>query len=432
MSLYKEIREILKYLRTLQGLREGWPVLLVLALAFLSTMVPITIYQQKFAFFLGNYNINYLEILAPFLILPVFFTVKKNKLILSFAVFFFCLGVGTMPIAASSPINAFCVGCYTAIPFLYISCIRFTPFEKDLLKWGVLLLCVGIVLQVFIYGLGLKTYVSSYTGDAIGVSGEVTRVNSTIGAATGTSVYIFMAAIFSSLIFIRRPLVFWCILIVSLLAIVVSQSRGGVLMMLCYMAVLVLPMLRESQFRGGGVFIRILLFGCAILAAGGFLYLKPALVEEWRQRVEYFKGEAFNDAGRGIRYEEAYDTFLETNGLGVGLGNYSPRKKMMPFPQGVVGRSSPHNVYLLLLAETGVVGFIGYLFLIGAVMWMAWKSGRHMVFFALLIVLTLGHNVEYVYLHIPHLWVYALLLAYACHQEEFQGAPRMSRDDARA
>jgi|GEM_PF-6902009 len=416
-SLYKEIREILGYLKTPQGFKEGGPVLLVLALAFLSSMVPLTIYQLKFAFFLGNYSFNYLEILAPFLILPVLFKVKKNKLMLSFAVFFFFLGVATMPIAVSSPINALCVGCYTAIPFVYISCIRFTPFEKDLLKWGVLLLCVGIVLQVFIYGLGLKTYVSSYTGESLGVSGEVTRVNSTIAAATGTTVYIFMTAILSSLLFIRRPLVFWCILIVSLLAMVVSQSRGATLMMLCYMAVLGFPMLRESRFRGGGVFLRILLFGCAIASVGGFLYLKPAVVEQWRQRVEYFKGDAFNDAGRGVRYKEAYDTFLETNGLGVGFGNYSPRKKMMPFPSGVVGRSSPHNVYLLLLAETGVVGLIGYLLLIGAVLRVAWKSGRHMVCFALLILLTLGHNVEYVYLHIPYLWVYALLLAYACHQE---------------
>lgn len=416
-SLLRELKEILAHLKTRYGFLEGLPVLVVLALAFLTSMVPVTIYQTKTAFFIGQYSFNYLEILAPFLMLPVFLQVKKSKLMLSFAVFFLFLGFATIPLAVSSPINAFCVGFYTAIPFLYVSCIRFTPFQKDLLKWGVLILCFGIIAQVFIYGLGFKTYVSGYTGEQLGVYGEVSRVNSTVAAATGTSVYIFMASILSSLLFIRRPLAFWLILIISLLAIAVSQSRGASIMMLLYLVALGFPMMREAGFISSGFFLRILTIGCVITALIGFLFVKPELVEEWRQRVDYFRGNAFDDAGRNWRYKEAYDNFSNTSGLGVGLGNYSPRKKMMPFPQGVVGRSSPHNVYLLLLAETGAVGLIGYLVLISLVMRLAWKHQRRMILIALLIIFFIGHNLEFVYLHIPYLWLYALILGYACHQQ---------------
>lgn len=416
MFFYHELMAMYRHLRTKAGFMEAWPVLLVLASAFLTTMVPLTIYQLKMAFFLGPYSFNFLELIMPVLIAPVFFRERKNKVLLGFAAIFLIIGVVSMPLARGDPMNAIIAAYYTAVPFLYVSCIRFTPFQKDLIKWGALILCLGLVVQVVIFGLGLKTYVSAYSGGELGVSGEVSRVSSTVGAATGTTVYIFIVAVLSSLLFIRCPVFFWGILAVSLVAMVISQSRGATLMMLLFMGGLGLPLLRESRFRGGGFWIRVILLCCGIGSVVGFLYLKPEVVEQWRKRIDYFQGNALDTAGRLYRFEEAYQAFLDSNMLGVGWGNYSPRKKMNPFGHGVVGNSSPHNVYLLLLAEAGILALVLYLLLICKVLSIAWRSGRHMVVVALLLLLIIGHNVEYSYLHVPFLWVYALLLAYACHE----------------
>ncbi|MDG1668453.1 MAG: O-antigen ligase family protein [Opitutae bacterium] len=423
LSLYGELRSIYRYLKTKEGRQEGCPVLWVLASAFLVAMLPISVYQLKCAFFIGTYSINYLELLMPFLMLPALMRVKKNRLMLGFFFIFVVLGLVTAPLAVKSPLNALIVGAYTGLPFLYISCIQFTPFQKDLLKWGALALCLGLGLQVLIYGLGFKSYVSDYSGESLGVVGAVSRVGSTVGAATGTAVYIFISAVFSGVLFVRRPLVFWAILIFAAITILISQSRGSLLMIVLFTAALGLPLLKESTSRGGGFILRVVLLVCALCSAGGFLYFRPDVVEQWRKRVDYFRGDAFDDAGRGYRFAMAYETFKDSNGFGVGLGNYSARKKIMPFGADVVGISSPHNVYLLLLAETGVIGLISYLMLIGGVLLRAFKAGRHMVLVGLLIILFIGHNVEYVYLHSPFLWVFALLLAYACHSGPESGRP---------
>lgn len=415
--LHNEIGSIYRYLKTKQGRQEGWPVFLVIASAFLVAMLPVSIYQLKCAFFIETYSINYLQVLMPFLMLPTLLRVKKNRVMLSFFFAFVFLGLVTAPLAAKSSLNCLIVGAYTGLPFLYISCIQFTPFQKDLLKWGVLLLCFGLGLQVLIYGLGLKTYVSAYSDGALGVVGEVSRVGSTAGAATGTAVYIFVTAVLSAVLFVKRPLVFWAILIFAAITILISQSRGSLLMIALFVAALGLPLLKESTSRGGGFILRVVLLLCALCSAGGFLYFKPDVVEQWRKRVDYMRGDITHIGGRDYRYAVAYETFVDSNGLGVGLGNYSARKKIMPFGANVVGTSSPHNVYLLMLTETGVVGLIAYLSLIGAVLWRAFKSGRHIALVGLAVILLIGHNVEYIYLHSPFLWVFGLLLAYACHDE---------------
>lgn len=416
MFIYQEFMAICRYLLTRAGFQEAWPVLLILASAILTAMVPLSIYQLKLGFFVGPYSFNFLEVLMPFLIAPVFFKTRKNKLMLCFGALFLFAGIFTAPLSQGDPMNALTGAYYTAIPFFYISCIRFTQFQKDLLKWGVLLLCMGVVAQVFIYGLGFKTYASAYTATQLGIEGEVTRVNSTIGAATGTTVYIFITAVLSSLLFVKRPLIFWAILIVSFLAMLVSQSRGATLMMLLYMIALGLPLLRESRFRVGGFGLRLVLLACALVSSAGFLYFKPDVVEQWRKRVDYFRGNALDTAGRLYRFEDAYNVFIDSNCMGVGWGNYSARKRLNHFRHGVVGTSSPHNVYLLLLAEAGLLALVLYLILIYKVLSIAWRNGRYMVFVALLLLFLIGHNVEYAYLHLPFLWVYALLLGYACHE----------------
>src|SRR5574341_1016671 len=64
--------------------------------------------------------------------------------------------------------------------------------------------------------------------------------------------------------------------------------------------------------------------------------------------------------------------------LGVGLGNYEPvypayALMNWPYPLG-----HAHNIYLNLLAETGIIGLVAYLALWGVVVWHTWQATRRL------------------------------------------------------
>ncbi|PQJ28060.1 O-antigen ligase family protein [Rubritalea profundi] len=416
MNIRQELLNLYRYGKTSKGFSEAYPLLLILLATVVTSVVPTAIYQNYLCYEVGDYAIDLSLLTVSILFVPIITKTKKNPAMIGFCVFFLIFGLISIPLAKASEASAILTGIYTALPFLLVSCIRFTPFQGVLLRWIILIPFFAIVLQVLLYGLGFLTYVSESTGNEVGRIGEASRIGSTVGKATGTSVFIFLCALLSALLFIKRPFFFWGILAISFIATVITQSRGTTLMMACYLLALSTPFLKEANSKGGGFYVRILMLGGVLFGGAGFLYLKPDVVEQWRKRVDYFKGDAFDLAGRDVRGAQAIAIAKKSHYLGVGLGNYSPRKKLMLGSAKRAGIGSPHNVYLLLLGEIGIVGALGYIALQIRVLYRGYKYNRWMATIGLFILLGAGHNTEYVYLHMPFIWVFALLLAYVSHE----------------
>ena len=140
---------------------------------------------------------------------------------------------------------------------------------------------------------------------------------------------------------------------------------------------------------------------------------ESSVLKVWEDRFYYLSGREF-DSGRFLRVEQAMLEFERSNYAGVGFGNYSARKKIIPtvFTRiNFIGASSPHNVYILLLVEIGILGILIYISFIAKILLSCLKKRILLPIF--IPIFFIGHNVEYVYLMHPFLWAFGLLVAIA-------------------
>lgn len=83
----------------------------------------------------------------------------------------------------------------------------------------------------------------------------------------------------------------------------------------------------------------------------------------------------FSGTGRSVFWQEALDIFLSSPVVGTGLNTY-----MAVVPKFKIAWGQyPHNCYLQMAAETGILGLGGFLWVMGALSTLVWKSLKTMV-----------------------------------------------------
>jgi putative inorganic carbon (HCO3(-)) transporter len=147
---------------------------------------------------------------------------------------------------------------------------------------------------------------------------------------------------------------------VASVAVFLTQSRGGLLalagVLIIAVWLLVPRLITRIEFLCGGALACILLFA-------------PLL-----SHFERLQG-GVDDLGRLDLWQTAATLFLDHPLLGVGYGNY--RSLFSDFVPGAVpGTVDAHNLYLQLLAETGLVGFLSFMALLGGFLLLSLKSIR--------------------------------------------------------
>jgi O-antigen ligase len=99
-------------------------------------------------------------------------------------------------------------------------------------------------------------------------------------------------------------------------------------------------------------------------------------------RLEDVRGAPINDANYAVierlaHWQAALEMWRTHFWTGVGLGCYEPAYSAFALINWPIALGHAHNIYLNLLAETGLIGTIAYLFLWGAVLWWTWRvTGR--------------------------------------------------------
>ncbi|MDW8212252.1 MAG: O-antigen ligase family protein [Roseiflexaceae bacterium] len=179
--------------------------------------------------------------------------------------------------------------------------------------------------------------------------------------------------------------ILWGIAGAILAALIASFSRGGwigaaigVLGIALSLGRRALPVLAGLAATGAAV---------ALLAAAGVLpeALVTRLASIWRS-VAWFDAatvtvtpENFAVVERMAHLQAGWEMFRSAPLFGVGPGNYS-----VAYPEFAVGawyasRGHAHNYYLHMAAETGIIGILAYLALIGGVIWQASRALRRTI-----------------------------------------------------
>jgi O-antigen ligase len=154
------------------------------------------------------------------------------------------------------------------------------------------------------------------------------------------------------------------------LALLSTQSVGG---LMGFVAILVLAIF---CFAGSLKKKLALLAGlCALVC---LLYLLGPLLNP----VHTEKYVGADVVSRLLMWQTAWNLFLDSPRMGIGWGNflrlYVPELPDFMLQSGIL---SAHNIYLQLLAETGLVGLVGFLYLVLQTWRQAWSQWRSSVDF---------------------------------------------------
>ncbi|MCU1307855.1 MAG: hypothetical protein JWN45_2550, partial [Acidobacteriaceae bacterium] len=142
-------------------------------------------------------------------------------------------------------------------------------------------------------------------------------------------------------------------------ALLLTQSRGG---LIAYGGSLLVSILCLVQKRGMRIGI---LVAIAVTVA-----LSAPMLATYFERLRDV--DEFTELSRLAIWASAASMFLARPILGVGFGTYSI-SSLVYVPEPIGGQLHAHNLYLQLLAETGIVGFLAFFVVVGSIVFRAIK-----------------------------------------------------------
>lgn len=161
----------------------------------------------------------------------------------------------------------------------------------------------------------------------------------------------------------------WAALGGGLLAVLLSLSRGSLVMILVALAaVFCASAARELTWRKVG------------LGAGALLAAAGVALRVWNTWSDRFLNAPKASAEGRVLFERAASMMADDHPLGLGLNQFSWALEHLGYAQraGITGydtRAVVHNIYWLTAAELGWPGLAAYLLLLAAPLWMAASAG---------------------------------------------------------
>ena len=152
----------------------------------------------------------------------------------------------------------------------------------------------------------------------------------------------------------RKKTKYWIIIVVAVGCLLFTQKRGPLIW--GSLALLVSYYVYNSNKKSTRIF-KIIAF---VVVAFAFLNLAEQFIPELSVVFERFKIDDTSNSditflsGREVLYEAAWKLFRQNPWLGVGWSGYANAARIYTG----IEEMTAHNIYLQLLAETGVVGFL--------------------------------------------------------------------------
>ena len=235
------------------------------------------------------------------------------------------------------------------------------------------------VLKAFVAGAALAaTYgiVAGGTTEAVNSSSGVSRISGTSGDPNEFAAMLVVGMVLAAAVALseRRLLLRWAAagaIGACMLGIVLTVSRGG---LVALAAALIVAVVLSGRWR---IPTAALVLAAALVTIGYFTTYAPPAAQE---RVVETQG----GSGREDLWEVAWRMVQDRPLLGVGAGNYPISAIDYLLRPGVIVRDefiidtpkAPHNVYLSVAAELGIIGLAMFLAILGFAVASMLKAAR--------------------------------------------------------
>ena len=243
---------------------------------------------------------------------------------------------------------------YVFLPLVVLSLYNFSQRGGRIHGW----LLLGVTLYLCLQVVGFTLHVFNWSVETSTEEyGGVVRTRSTVGASTATGVVVLMVGCLTCSFhrWRRSGLYGFCALVA--VGVISTLSRGAILALPLAM----FPLWRQLLVRRSATHLRDgIRLVCVVLAVGGVLHWSH-LGTAIRERVEIIAYQGDIATGRMDRMAEAWTLFRAAPVFGNGMGTtlvpavFGWDSSWMEAGAGVV---SPHNAYVALLADIGIVGSV--------------------------------------------------------------------------
>lgn len=226
----------------------------------------------------------------------------------------------------------------------------FYPFSKYQVRIAVYCFSIAFIVlfaQLVLYSTGVLSAPIEIEHEYAGVA----RISTTVGAATGTGVIMFMLGGIVFYAFEKTKLKYW-ILLFWTISVFVTISRGPSLALVLFVIYFIYKEILNSHKKFRTIFRLAIsfVFLTVLLNFSGFL--APLL-----ERSSQSAGGDIT-SGRGEMVDMGVRIFSLYPVWGIGIGNAFCSKTLFDIDYVRTYPLAPHNYYILTLIEQGVVGFI--------------------------------------------------------------------------
>lgn len=323
----------------------------------------------------------------------LFFLRKENFLFISFQDFIILIFMFWLLVSASLAYNIFSSITqyyYYLISFLIFFLLRRFCFNKK--NWIVM-------SNALLLGGGVSSILMLSNWNII-LQGD--RVN--IGNINANYIAYSLVTLLPILyIFLIKNKIYYLLLIFFGIAIFLTGSRGALISFLLFITIL---SFKKPAF---GLVIGLIIISCFTMLIGFY----DSLPSYWKNRLD-FQGSSDSDidwsSGREATWSAALRLFEDHYIFGIGLNNFGEVSGL---------QINVHNVFLSLLVETGIFGFLFYFIAFFSILFYLFKRSFILGLIVLLIEIPIFFTG--VWESSPVLWsVLSLLMAYAVlFEDEF-------------
>jgi O-antigen ligase len=273
---------------------------------------------------------------------------------------------------------------------------------KEILKWGEVLVVFAIAASLLRkpahFAIAVWTMIAAGVGEALhgyvqwvvtsgdlGVNGSGVRVFGTFDQPNPYAAYLNLSLpiALAFALFGRPTRTRWIAAGAAALMLgahLLANSRGGLLALSAAVVVIVVV--------GLGVERLALALGIAVALVGGLALARGTLPHRIQDRLSQIvrsSGVAvngpvtdanFSTVDRLAHWVAGIRMFLAHPILGVGAGNYDAAYSRYAEPSFHLSLSQAHNYYINAAAETGTVGLISFVVLLGAMFVVSWRAAH--------------------------------------------------------
>lgn len=211
-------------------------------------------------------------------------------------------------------------------------------------------------LEVILYSTGLMSYTSAAGTDLLEGQYEtagIFRVSTTIGAATGSAIIIAALGMLCSSFFYFNSLTRIFVLLLTTVTIFMTISRGSIIVWGIYLLFYIyVSFLKNTTFEQR---IKVFIVSTIVIIGAVNMGLFAPVMER-QSRLNESENVY---AGRDSKNDFMLGYIAENDYFGSGAGMFYPDKCLQgKYETKNNWGHSPHNSYLLILAELGIIGLL--------------------------------------------------------------------------